>query len=46
MLQSKKRREIAEALCLSENTIKTYTRTLYGKLGVRSREELYALLDK
>ncbi|MBR4954582.1 MAG: hypothetical protein IKY46_01550 [Clostridia bacterium] len=46
ILQSKKRREIAEALCLSENTIKTYTRTLYGKLGVRSREELYALLDK
>ena len=46
ILQNKKRKEIAEVLCLSENTIKTYTRTLYGKLGVGSREELYALLIK
>ena len=46
ILQSKKRKEIAEILCLSENTIKTYTRTLYGKLGVSSREELYSLLVK
>jgi DNA-binding CsgD family transcriptional regulator len=44
VLQNKKRKEIADELCLSENTIKTYTRTLYGKLGVSSREELYALL--
>ncbi|MBO5701269.1 MAG: hypothetical protein J6S71_02410 [Clostridia bacterium] len=46
VLQNKKRKEIADELCLSENTIKTYTRTLYGKLGVSSREELYALLIK
>ncbi len=46
VLQNKKRKEIAEELCLSENTIKTYTRTLYGKVGVSSREELYALLVK
>lgn len=46
VLENKKRREIAEELCLSENTIKTYTRTLYGKLGVSSREELYALIIK
>lgn len=44
VLQNKKRKEIAEELCLSENTIKTYTRTLYGKVGVSSREELYSLL--
>ena len=44
ILENKKRREIAESLCLSENTVKTYTRTLYSKLGVGSREELYALL--
>lgn len=44
VLQNKKRKEIADELCLSENTIKTYTRTLYGKVGVSSREELYALL--
>ena len=46
VLQNKKRKEIAEELNLSENTIKTYTRTLYGKVGVSSREELYALLIK
>ena len=44
MLENKRRKEIAEHLCLSENTVKTYTRTLYSKLGVTSREELYALL--
>lgn len=46
VLENKKRKEIADELCLSENTIKTYTRTLYGKLGVSSREEIYALLIK
>lgn len=46
VLKNKRRKEIAEELRLSENTIKTYTRTLYSKLGVNSREELYALLVK
>ena len=46
VLENKKRKEIVDDLCLSENTIKTYTRTLYGKLGVSSREELYALIIK
>ncbi len=46
ILQYKKRKEIAEELHLSENTVKTYTRTLYTKLGVSSRAELYALLTK
>jgi DNA-binding CsgD family transcriptional regulator len=44
ILGNKRRREIAEELHLSENTVKTYTRTLYAKLGVSCREELYALL--
>ena len=39
-----KRKEIADTMHLSENTIKTYTRTLYGKLGISCREELYELL--
>ncbi|MBO5078077.1 MAG: hypothetical protein J6B67_00145 [Oscillospiraceae bacterium] len=46
MLQDRKRKEIAELLHLSENTIKTHTRTLYGKLGVNSREELHALVQE
>ena len=46
ILENKKRKEIASQLCLSENTIKTYTRSLYAKLGIGCREELYALLLK
>ena len=46
ILQNRPRKEIADELHLSENTIKTYTRTLYSKLGVNSREELYMLLTK
>ena len=44
ILANKKRKEIADQMHLSENTIKTYTRTLYAKLGVTCREELYSLL--
>lgn len=44
ILKNKRRKEIAAELFLSENTVKTYTRTLYSKLGVSCREELYALL--
>ena len=44
ILVNKKRKDIAAELHLSENTVKTYTRSLYSKLGVTCREELYALL--
>lgn len=44
ILANKKRREIAAHLNLSENTVKTYTRNLYKKLGVANREELNQLL--
>ena len=32
-------REVADALFISRNTIKTHTRALYAKLGVGTREE-------
>lgn len=44
ILENTKRKEIAAELFLSENTVKTYTRKLYLKLGVTCRAELYALL--
>ena len=40
------RKEIADKLTLSENTVKTYTRNLYRKLSIGSREELFALLPQ
>ena len=46
ILQHKKRREIAEIMYVSESSVKLYTRTLYSKLGVTCREELYAILVK
>ena len=46
ILKNKKRKDIATELMLSENTIKTYTRALYAKLGVASRSELYDMLLK
>lgn len=36
--------EIAEALCLSESTIKTHLRNVFRKLRVRNRSEAIALL--
>lgn len=44
ILANERRKDIATKLTLSENTVKTYTRNLYRKLDVSSREELYALL--
>ena len=44
VLDNKKRKDIALELHLSENTIKTHTRSLYSKLNVSSREELFNLI--
>lgn len=44
IMENKKRKDIADDLNLSENTVKTYTRSLYKKLGVTNRDELNNLL--
>ena len=40
LLEDKKRREIAEELFVTENTVKKHTAHIYEKLGVSSRGEL------
>lgn len=37
---------MAELLVISENTVKTYTKRLYTKLGIHKREELLRLLEE
>lgn len=44
LIENKKRREIAEELSISENTVKTHTAHVYDKLGVKGKEELNEIL--
>lgn len=39
------RSQIATAMCVTEETVKTYVRRLYAKAGVHSRHELICLLE-
>lgn len=42
ILENVKRRDIAEQMCVSENTIKKHTSHIFTKLGISSRGELFA----
>lgn len=42
ILENVKRRDIAERMCVSENTIKKHTAHIFAKLGISSRGELFA----
>ena len=43
---NKKRKDIAEDLCVSENTVKKHTTNIFTKLGVSSRVEILNMLLK
>ena len=42
--QGRSKSYIAEALCLSENTVRTHSRRIYGKLDVHNKQELLDLV--
>ena len=42
ILESVKRRDIAERMYVSENTVKKHTSHIFSKLGISSRSELFA----
>ena len=46
LLENKKRKEIADELFVTENTIKKHTTHIYEKLGVSSRSELLIKLNQ
>ena len=46
ILDHKSRKEIAQSLHLSENTVKTHTSLLYKALDVSGRDEIYAIFQK
>ena len=46
ILSNKRRKDIAFELCVSESTIKKHTSSVYRKLSVRNRLELFAKLKQ
>lgn len=46
LILNKKRKDIAEQLCVSENTVKKHTTNIFTKLGVSSRAEIMNMMLK
>ena len=46
LILNKKRKDIAEDLCVSENTVKKHTTNIFTKLGISSRAEIMNMLLK
>ena len=46
LLEGLSNKEIADKLCISENTAKTHTRHVYRKLGVSNRQELHERINR
>jgi len=46
ILEDKKRKEIAEELFITENTVKKHTTSIFAKLGVTNRAELFEKMNQ
>lgn len=44
LAEGKKRKQIADELCVSDQTVKTHVSHIYTKLGIHSKEELIELV--
>ena len=46
MVEDKKRKEIADELCITENTVKKHVSSIFAKLEVSNRNELFAKITQ
>jgi len=46
LIQNKKRRDIADELCVSENTVKKHTSNIFAKLNISNRTEIIKIISK
>lgn len=46
MVEDKKRKEIAEELCITENTVKKHISSIFAKLNITNRNELFEGIAK
>ena len=46
MLEDKKRKEIADELCITENTVKKHVSSIFAKMEVTNRNELFAKVTR
>ncbi len=46
LLENKKRKDIAEALFVTESTIKKHTSAIYKKIGIKNRAELFEKVNE
>ena len=46
MLEDKKRKEIADELCITENTVKKHVSSIFAKMEVANRNELFAKIKQ
>ena len=46
LIQNKKRKDIAEELCVSENTVKKHTSNIFSKLNISNRTDIIKTISK